>query len=375
MSFRLVTIVALATASSCVGCNAEEVKSSAGIALIKTLSLGAGEKAFMARDINGDSRTDLIVAEESENRIAVLLNDAQGGFNQASHNFAGSNPTSLTLLDFDRDGDLDVAVANHEIPSIFLLEGNGIGGFTEAKHSPVEIITEPHSHMIDAGDFNNDGFEDLIVDSRDQLGVYILSGQPDGTFTTPGTGISVGGTPYLGFALGDINNDGSVDIVTPNGSDVSILLNRSESKIAFDRVSSVPVQTPFAVALGDINGDGLIDLVVGSERATSGVTVLFGDGQGNFTQPMSFPIAGGAKTIATGDVNADGLLDVVVTSWNADIRLLLGGSALTWQKLPIGEIINPWSAVFGDFDSDGRDEIVVGDASSGRANVYSLGES
>ncbi|MEL6360369.1 MAG: VCBS repeat-containing protein [Pseudomonadota bacterium] len=370
--FRLATAVFLTTAVFCWGCNAQEVADFADGVEITNLLLSDGDKTFLARDVNTDGRIDLVVAEEAENQIVMLLNDGEGGFNEAAYYPAGDEPASVTALDLNGDGNIDLAIANHESDSITLLAGDGAGRFTSAEHSPVAIVTEPHSHMIKAKDFNNDGSTDLIVDSRDRLGVYILSGQPGGSFNAPGQGIDVGGAPYLGFAVGDINNDAAPDLVTPNNDSISILMNRSAGKIAFEHVASIPIDAPFAAALGDTNGDSWTDLIVASERQNSGVTVLVGNGQGDFNKSTSFPMAAGAKTIATGDANGDGLLDAVITSWNADILLIFGGDTVSPQKLPIGEIENPWSAAFGDFDGDGRDEIVVGDASNGLVNIYSL---
>lgn len=371
--FKFAAVVFLTSSTFCSGCNAQELDNSIDGIDVTSLLISSGETTFLAQDINLDEQIDLIVAEETENRIVVFLNNNGDGFNQPVHYPAGDNPASLTSLDFNDDGNVDLAIANHERDSITLLAGDGAGEFTTVDHSPVPIITEPHSHMIEAKDFNNDGSIDLIVDSRDRLGVYILGGQPSGSFDTPGKGVDVGGAPYLGFAVGDINNDAAPDLATPNADNVSILLNRSSAEIEFEHVASIPAEAPFAVALGDINGDELTDLIVASERQNAGVTVLAGDGQGNFNISTSFSVAGGAKTIATGDANGDGLLDIVVTSWNADILLVLGGKIPSSQKLPAGGIENPWSAAFGDFNGDGRDEIVVGDASTGLANIYSVG--
>ena len=371
---RKIVAIMIVTACALPACNAQAPETDLYDFDVKTLSLGDGDKSFIAEDINGDQRPDLIVTEEAHNRIAVFLNDTRGGFERPAYHVAGDNPTAMASLDFNQDGHIDIAVGNHEAPTVSFLKGDGAGGFEPAHFSPVGIIAEPHAHMIRVADFNNDGHTDLIIDSRDRFGVFILSGQSDGLFDGPGQGVNVGGTPYLGFALGDINDDGAMDIVTPNTDHVSVLLNRADGALSFEQVSAIPSETPFATALADINGDGQIDVIVGSgsQRKMNGVKVLLGDGQGHFGDPVSYPIAGGAKTIATGDVNGDGVSDVLVTSWNADIGLLTGGEQRAWQRLPAGEIETPWSAVFADFDGDGRDEILVGDASSGLANIYSI---
>jgi len=354
------------------GCKAQELSKDANTIGVTSIELSDGEKSFAADDFNNDGYIDLIVTEESSSRIIIFLNDGAGALERAGDYPAGSNPTWLTTLDIDGDGQKDLAIANHEATSITLLKGDGAGAFEPTNQSPLPIETEPHSHMIASADFNADGFPDIIVDSRDRLGIFILHGEEGGRFNTPGKGVDVNGAPYLGFAIGDINQDEMIDIVTPNRNDISVLLNRSVGELVFEKFTAVPFRSPFAVALADVTGDGYIDLIAASVEEGPGVTIFSGDGKGHFKTLKSFPIAAGAKTIAIGDINGDGISDAVVTSWNSDALLLIGGTQyLSAVQLHTNGLQNPWGVVFGDFNGDGRDEVVIGDAAGRQANIYS----
>lgn len=351
-------------------CMAEESESRI---TVQSMTLGDGEKAFAVSDFNGDGYTDLVVAEEDNNTIEVLLNNGAGVLEARSDFPAGDNPTWLTALDFDRDGNNDLAIANHETASITLLRGNGDGSFEADEQSPLTIETAPHSHMIGTADFDSDGRSDLIVDSRDKRGVFVLRSTAGGEFRTSGRDIDVGGAPYLGFAIGDANNDGKPDIVTPNQNDISVLLNETSDALDFERARSIPFPSPFAVAVGDVTGDGHADVIAAGLGAQPGVTVFNGDGEGEFGRSRSFPMNEGAKTMAMGDVNGDGLVDVAITSWTSQVFLITGGTEdLIAVELPINGLQNPWGVTFADFDQNGRDEVVVGDATSARVNIYSL---
>lgn len=293
---------------------------------------------------------------------------------QRNHDYsAGEHPGSLAALDFDDDGNVDVAIANHEADSITLLRGRGGAKFDAVEQSSVPIATQPHSHVIRTADLDGDGILDLVVDSRDRFGIYVLRGNASGGFEAPGQGVDVGGSPYLGFVVSDLNGDGKPDIATPNQDDVSVMLNRSSQEIAFERISSIPFPIPFAVGAADLNGDESIDLVVAGGEQAHGVATFSGDGDGHFEEATFTPMARGAKLLATGNVTGDEFSDAVITSWNSEIVLLIGGAtgASPVRLAPSG-IRNPWGLVIADFNKDGRGEVVVGDASSSRVHIYSL---
>jgi VCBS repeat protein/FG-GAP repeat protein len=345
---------------------------------IKKLEIGAGDNAVLLRDFNGDGLLDLAVAVESDGRVSIMLGDGKGGLSAPRFFSAGENLASLDSGDFNADGHLDLVVVNHDSPYLALLLGDGAGGFTAAKNSPLRLVVAPHPHMVRAEDMNQDGIIDLIVDSRDEFGIFILKGLGQGTFDVPGIGINVEGAPYLGFAMGDVNGDERLDLITPNARDISVMLNVRSSSLTFDHSQSIGFASPFAVELADMNGDGNLDVIVASaEGGGSGIGIFPGDGSGQFGNDMNqmFPAASGAKNIATGDVNGDGLSDTVISNWNAEIHLIFGGvSGFTSVTLPLGALQAPWGVAIGDLNGDGLDDLIVADGEGSAANIY-LGQS
>ena len=331
--------------------------------------------AVAAGYFNKDRYPDLVGAGAPQ--LSIFLGDGDGGLVRTSRVAGGEHPVDYAVTDLDADGDTDIVVANHETDYVTLLLGDGRGTFHPATHSPLRIAVRPHPHAVHAADLNADGHVDLVVDHREAEGMLTLRGRSEGRFDSTGQVVNVGGDPYRGMALGDLNEDGQLDLVTPNPSKVGVFLNTSSDQIAFTDAASVPAAAPFAVALGDLNGDDRLDLIAASDEGSPLVELFFGDGEGGFEEAPDSPVqfAPGAKKIAIGDFNGDGTADAAVSSYDSsDVLVLLGGpESIRTDFLPSGE--HPWGMAVADFNADGKDDLVIADDATRRATVYlSLGK-
>src|SRR5207302_875020 len=143
--------------------------------------------------------------------------------------------------------------------------------------------------------------------------LVLLSALPS---PAPAMDLAVGASPYS-VAMGDFNGDGHLDLAVANGgsNDVSVLLGNGDGTF---RTATV-VQTfgtsmsPICVSVGDVNGDHKDDLAV-CTVGVSAVTVLLGDGLGNFGSPQTFTFAGDPESIAIRDFNGDGKPDLAVAN-------------------------------------------------------------
>jgi hypothetical protein len=266
--------------------------------------------------------------------------------------------------------------------------------------------TNPRSVAI--GDFNRDGIQDLVVAIRDTppliqgrvavlLGKAPLLGKPPGTFATPAPAFDVGLTPNS-VAVGDFNGDGIQDITTVNSGlgNVSILLGTGTGSFnpANPRDFDVGAQ-PRSVAVGDFNGDEKKDLVVTNENSRN-VSVLLGNGDGSFGVAQDFDVGTNQAGVdlfpywvAVGDFNGstgggDGKADLAVTIRTPDSRVLVflnttvtcpmsQGCMVTFQPVipfvfPPGED-DPLSIAVGNFDPDGKQDIVTANQVSNDVSV------
>ncbi|MEU6354059.1 VCBS repeat-containing protein [Streptomyces sp. NPDC047072] len=283
-------------------------------------SLGSGPRYgqdIAAVSTGRDSRTRLSIAS----RFAAV--HFQGPFTRAGEVGGGYLDTntgsvlSVTLGDFDQDGQPDPAVAT-------VRDGDLTGGRI---HTGLPLVQELRGNglITAAGDINGDGFADLAVGDPDEPRQAGVDGEPGGRVLV-----------WYGSASG-IATDAEPVEITQNTAGVP---GASEKHDAFGG----------ALAVADLNRDGLADIVVGSpyenlaKNRAGHVTVIPGRasgalGTGAYTFSQDTPGVPGASeiddffgtTVSVGDVNKDGKPDLFVgasgeNNFAGAVWVLPGGS-------------------------------------------------
>jgi hypothetical protein len=172
-------------------------------------------------------------------------------------------------------------------------------------------------------------------------------------------------------AIADVNHDGYLDILVANADDRTLSVLLGDGRGHFHLAPGPPIPTgegPNDIAMGDFNGDGNIDLVI-ANTGTPYLTVLLGDGKGNFKPSPHSPFATNSYPhvhgVAVGEFNGDGKLDVVTDSWGHDQILLLLGDGAGNLVLP-GQLFHTGKRPYqrlrsADFNKDGKPDVVTTD--------------
>jgi hypothetical protein len=374
-----------------------------------SLALFAGlalAPSALAQDLNGNLIADAFERREGAadcNRNGFLdpIDIGRPHFSLGVEHLNGvhqflNNTNDAQPIDFDNDGDLDVAALSSG-PSnegfVALWRNDGGAGLTWV----ADITGTDWSYVwaVRVGDLNGDGRADLVVADGGWPRVYVILATGPGTFATPVVlNATASNNGIMRLDIGDLDNDGDLDIVAPVAGNhiVDVWKNNGQGGFA-QRASYATGNTPHSVAIGDFTGDGLADIAVANRFlsgsavfANSTVTLLRNTGAGAFTthatltMPSNFGPFGEMRPRAWDldlvDTDKDGDQDLIVSSDESqrlDLWTNGGGGAFTLQGAIGTSYYIEASAsrfVVGDFDGDTWPDVAWGDTDIHGARIY-----
>ncbi|MFN7938739.1 MAG: VCBS repeat-containing protein [Bryobacteraceae bacterium] len=343
-----------------------DVTARAGLGVTKFYGMGAA-----AADYDNDGFPDVYVSGYPSG--ALFRNNGDGTFADVTAKAgvanAGEWGTSAAWFDFDRDGRLDLFVANYaqfsfedrkkcefEGKPVYcsqtayagrasrLYRNNGDGTFADVSASSGVGLLAGRGLGVVAIDYDGDGWQDLFV-ARDASPNLLLRNKGDGTFAEVGLEAEIAFNPDgiaragMGVDAGDMDGDGRPDFVVTNFDSEYHALYLNAGKLPFREATVesrlAQYSKPYVgwgVRMMDYDNDGDLDLLIVNGHlhemiAQSNRTVsyreppllLANDGKARFTKVDGGPVFAGAylgRGMASGDLDDDGYVDAVFVSLN-----------------------------------------------------------
>ncbi|MBI2629273.1 VCBS repeat-containing protein [Candidatus Pacearchaeota archaeon] len=248
-------------------------------------------------------------------------------------NFVSTNITNDTqrtraikLADMNRDGFLDVIVANEFGDANKLYLNNGTQFSFESVTGKDIPNQSYHANSLAIGDINRDGALDILTAGylTGEHFLYLNNRTPDPFNGVGGVRFAPDTGSCHSIALGDLNRDGSLDVIlgTYNPNSTNNIYFNNNTPNPFTGVAGVPLSgdinhTP-SVAIVDIDNDGDNDIIAGNAAYNGELSYLYlNNGTANPFNGvigLSLPGVGSGQGISVGDTNNDGYKDLILST-------------------------------------------------------------
>ncbi|MCB9004936.1 MAG: VCBS repeat-containing protein [Ardenticatenaceae bacterium] len=343
-----------------------------------------GAYGVYAADLDNDGDLDVLSASYADGTIAWYQNDgaADPTFTASAITAAADGAFSVYAADLDNDGDLDALSASGADDTIAWYENDLVHRNAPFAANSYNVGTSLYDVFSTAlGDLDNDGDLDAVAGSftgtvANVLVAYQNNGTPfsSGAWTQNDIGSTAHGVSQV--LLGDLDNDGDLDIVTGSYTreDYEIIVWQNDGTpfgglwTPNDVGTTTPDAGVWSVALGDLDNDGDLD-IVSSSYFSEDYEITAWSNDGTPFSGLWTPNDVGASTqsvdaLAIGDLDEDGWLDIVsgnqageITAWSNDGTPFSG----LWTSNSVGNSISPVKfAALGDLDNNGTLDIVSG---------------
>lgn len=248
---------------------------------------------------------------------------------------AFSRPADVELADLDRDGLADAMTINDQNNGVSVFRNtSSFGAISFAAR--IDLAAGTSSQNLEVGDIDNDGRLDIITasDGSSQVSVYRNTSTPGTISIQPRVSFATGGGG-VGVSVGDLDGDGRADLIVVRAAGFITVFRSTSSpgSLSFAAAQNFAVgANPYSVGVADIDGDGLVDIAA-SNRGSNTITVYRNastPGTITFDAPATLSTGAGSQPhgVALGDLDGDGKPDIASCNYsNRTVSVFRNNSA------------------------------------------------
>ncbi len=319
-------------------------------------------------DFNNDGFQDLFVSTRTGGSL-LYSNNGNGTFSQVTTGpipADSNNCFGAAWGDYDNDGFLDLFVAVNNLGNDWLYHNNGNGSFTKITSGAI-VSSGANGNNCSWADYDKDGFLDLWVANSDQND-FVFHNNRDGTFTritTNAIALKTGNSQ--GGAWADYDEDGLPDLFVSRVNEPNLLYHNDGNGVFTPVTNGIVVHdisTGQGTSWGDYDNDGHLDLFVVNPNAPN--FLYHNNGDGTFTKITSGAIVtdiGNGHGCAWADYDNDGYLDLFVANRLGVNFLYHNTGTGTFTRVTSGVIAtdnaDAVSSAWADYDNDGFQDLFV----------------
>ena len=316
-------------------------------------------------DVNPEKTKVIVKFEDGTKEKLTLTDQRRGRF--SGELIIDTNMAQVVELKF-KAKDLE----NNKAKLLATLPIVDLGGTLPSFADAVNFSVGTYPLYVDSADFDGDGNLDLVTADVDDNTVTVLLGDGAGDFKSS-THLRVGASPNTVVAT-HVNSeeDQNLDLVVANrnSGDLSILFGDGTGE--FDEAISIAAgEDPRSVDVGDLNNDGIPDMVTANVD-DSALLLFIGDGFGAFNQStiIVFEERSLPRAVAIGDLNGDDNADLAVALRTGAAAILLGdGSGQFSEPTTYDTGSDSLYITIGDVNADNIPDVVTANSASNDVTI------
>ncbi|MFG1888060.1 FG-GAP-like repeat-containing protein [Micromonospora sp. NPDC049051] len=273
----------------------------------------AATDMFSPGDFDGDGKTDVLLRRAADADLYLVRGDGAGGWlnNGAATKIGSFDSANIVFSpgDFTGDGNPDVLWRKASDGTLWLLRGNGAGGFLSGTSEQIGTFSTANV-MFGRGDFSGDGKVDVLWRRASDGVLFMMRGNGTGGWVTAqseqiGTGFN---SQDLMLSPGDFNGDNKVDVITRDGTTKNLMLFTGNGTGGWisgvgTQIASGPGSADIVFSGGDHDGDAKPD-VMWRQASSKDVYLLTGNGTGGWKTGVSVNITDPVR-LKNGDDNGE----------------------------------------------------------------------